>query len=149
MGANPTAGFYIPKREEPHILKVYNSLTFQKEEFKPIRQGEALVYVCGPTVYDSPHLGHAKSAITFDLIRRYLKFKGFKVKLVKNYTDIDDKIIKRANEENVDFRKISEKYIKEYEKIMDLLNIEKDDENPRATEIIDYMIEFIKKLITN
>ncbi|MHA1294298.1 MAG: cysteine--tRNA ligase, partial [Promethearchaeota archaeon] len=88
-------------------MKIYNSLTFRKEEFKPIYPDKVLMYVCGPTVYDSPHLGHAKSAVVFDLIRRYLKFKGYDVKLVKNYTDIDDKIIKRANEMNIDFNSLS------------------------------------------
>ncbi|TFG03033.1 MAG: cysteine--tRNA ligase, partial [Promethearchaeota archaeon] len=129
-------------------MKIYNSLTFQKEEFKPINPKKVLIYVCGPTVYDSPHLGHAKSAVTFDLVRRYLKFKGHEVKLVKNYTDIDDKIIKRANERNIDIGTLSEQYIEEYENIMDLLNIEKDYKNPRATEVIDFMIKIIKGLIT-
>jgi len=126
---------------------VYNSLTCQKEEFKPNNPHEVLVYVCGPTVYDSPHLGHAKSAVAFDLIRRYLKFRGYNVKLVKNYTDIDDKIIKRANERGINFNQLSEYYIKEYIEIMDLLNIEEDYKNPRATEVIDYMIEMIQGLI--
>ena len=126
---------------------IYNSLTFQKEEFKTIKPNEVLMYVCGPTVYDSPHLGHAKSAVAFDLIRRFLKFKGYDVKLVKNYTDIDDKIIKRANERNIDFNTLSEQYIKEYENIMELLNIEKDYKNPCATDVIDFMIEFIEVLI--
>jgi cysteinyl-tRNA synthetase len=105
------------------------------------------MYVCGPTVYDSPHLGHAKSAVAFDLVRRYLEFKGYDVKLVKNYTDIDDKIIKRAKEKNMDFNALSELYIDEYENIMNLLNVKKDYKNPRATEVIDFMIEFIQKLI--
>ncbi|TFG22082.1 MAG: cysteine--tRNA ligase [Promethearchaeota archaeon] len=128
---------------------VYNSLTFQKEEFKTIKPNEVLMYVCGPTVYDSPHLGHAKSAVAFDLVHRYLKFKGYNVKLVKNYTDIDDKIIKRANERNIDFNTLSEQYIKEYEDIMNALNVEKDYMNPRATETIDFMIEVIQGLIKN
>ncbi|MFW9942805.1 MAG: cysteine--tRNA ligase [Candidatus Thorarchaeota archaeon] len=128
---------------------VYNSLTFQKEEFKTIKPNEVLMYVCGPTVYDSPHLGHAKSAVAFDLVHRYLKFKGYNVKLVKNYTDIDDKIIQRANERNIDFNKLSEQYIKEYEDIMKALNVEKDYMNPRATETIDFMIEVIQGLIKN
>lgn len=114
-------------------MKLYNSLSFKKEEFKPLNPKEVLMYVCGPTVYDSPHLGHAKSAVAFDLIRRFLKFKGYEVKLVKNYTDIDDKIIKRANERGIDFNTLSEQYIKEYEEIMDILNIQKDYKNPRAT----------------
>ena len=128
-------------------MKIYNSLTFQKEEFKTINPKEVLMYVCGPTVYDSPHLGHAKSAVAFDLVRRYLEFKGFDVKLVKNYTDIDDKIIKRAKEKDMDFNTLSERYIDEYENIMTLLNIKKDYKNPRATEVIDFMVEFIQKLI--
>ena len=129
-------------------MKIYNSLSFKKEEFKPLNPNEVLMYVCGPTVYDSPHLGHAKSAVAFDLIRRYLKFKGFDVKLVKNYTDIDDKIIKRANERGIDFNTLSEQYIKEYEEIMDILNIQKDYKNPRATEVIDFMIEIVQGLIS-
>jgi len=128
-------------------MKIYNSLTFKKEDFKPINPNEVLMYVCGPTVYDSPHLGHAKSAVIFDIIRRYLKFIGYKVKMIKNYTDIDDKIIKRANEKGIDFKKLGEKYIKEYELIMSLLNIEKDDKNPKATETIDFMILLIQRLI--
>ncbi|MFX0187981.1 MAG: cysteine--tRNA ligase [Candidatus Hodarchaeota archaeon] len=130
------------------MIKVYNSLTFKKEEFKTLKPNEVLMYVCGPTVYDSPHLGHAKSAVAFDIIRCYLKFKGYNVKMVKNYTDIDDKIIKRANERNIDFNTLSEQYIKEYEEVMKILNIQKDFKNPRATEVIDFMIEFIEKLIS-
>ena len=127
---------------------MYNSLTFKKEEFKTIKPNEVLMYVCGPTVYDNSHLGHAKSAVSFDIIRRYLEFKGYNVKMVKNYTDIDDKIIKRANEENVDYRKITEKYIKEYEDIMKILNIKRDFKNPRATEVVNFMIEIIQSLIS-
>ncbi|MBD3216358.1 MAG: cysteine--tRNA ligase [Candidatus Lokiarchaeota archaeon] len=129
------------------MMKVYNSLTFQMEEFETINPNKVLMYVCGPTVYDSPHLGHAKSAVAFDLIRRYLEFKGFDVKVVKNYTDIDDKIIKRANEKGIDYEELSERYIEEYEQIMNALNLKSDDENPRATEIIDFMIAVIKTLI--
>jgi cysteinyl-tRNA synthetase len=128
-------------------MKIYNSLTFQKEEFKSIRPDEVLMYVCGPTVYDSPHLGHAKSAVVFDLIRRYLKFKGYDVKLVKNYTDIDDKIIKRANERNIDINTLSEEYIEEYKETMKMLNIEEDYKNPRATDVIEFIIKFVEKLI--
>jgi cysteinyl-tRNA synthetase len=117
------------------------------EEFEPINPNKVLIYVCGPTVYDSPHLGHAKSAVAFDLIRRYLEFKGYNAKVVKNYTDIDDKIIKRANEKGIDYEKLSEQYIQEYEEIMDALNLKPDDKNPRATEIIDFMIEVIETLI--
>ncbi len=129
-------------------MKVYNSLTFQKEEFKPIEPGKVKMYVCGVTVYGSPHLGHAKSAVAFDLIHRYLKFKGYKVNIVKNYTDIDDKIIKSSKEKNVDFRTLSDQYIAEYEEIMEMLNVEQDTRNPRATEVIDFIINFIQELIS-
>ncbi len=129
-------------------MKVYNSLTFKKEEFKPIEPGKVKMYVCGVTVYGSPHLGHAKSAVAFDLIHRYLKFKGYKVNIVKNYTDIDDKIIKSSKERNIDFRTLSNQYIAEYEEIMEMLNVEKDTRNPRATEVIDFIINFIKELIS-
>lgn len=129
-------------------MRVYNSLTFQKEEFKTINPKEVLMYVCGPTVYDSPHLGHAKSAVAFDVIRRYLEFKKFDVKIVKNYTDIDDKIIKRAKEKDMDFLELSNQYIEDYENSMQILNIKKETFNPRATETIDFMIEFIRKLIS-
>ncbi|MFW9952298.1 MAG: class I tRNA ligase family protein, partial [Candidatus Thorarchaeota archaeon] len=105
-------------------MKIYNSLTFKKEEFTTIKPDEVLMYVCGPTVYDSPHLGHAKSAVVFDLIHRYLKFKGYKVNIVKNFTDIDDKIIQRANEKNVNYSSLTEEYINEYDNIMRTLNIE-------------------------
>jgi cysteinyl-tRNA synthetase len=129
-------------------VKVYNSLTFKKEEFKPIEPGKVKMYVCGVTVYGSPHLGHAKSAVAFDLIHRYLKFKGYKVNIVKNYTDIDDKIIKSSKEKNVDFRTLSDQYIAEYEEIMEMLNVEQDTRNPRATEVIDFIINFIQELIS-
>ena len=128
-------------------MKIYNSLSFKKEEFKPIEENKVKMYVCGPTVYDSPHLGHAKSAIAFDIIYRYLKYKNYNVNLIKNYTDIDDKIIKRANELNVDFRELSEKYIQEYEEVMKALNVEEVTKNPRATEVIPFMIDFINELI--
>ena len=130
-------------------MKIYNSLTFKKEEFTSIKPNEVLIYVCGPTVYDSPHLGHAKSAVVFDLIHRYLKFKGYKVNIVKNYTDIDDKIIQRANDKGVDYKILTEEYIKEYDEIMQVLNVEKVTKSPRATEVIDFMIDFIKVLIKN
>jgi len=128
-------------------MKIYNSLSFKKEEFKPIEENKVKMYVCGPTVYDSPHLGHAKSAIAFDIIHRYLKFKNYNVNLIKNYTDIDDKIIKRANELNIGVRELSEKYIQEYEEIMKALNVEEVTKNPRATEVVPFMIDFIKELI--
>ena len=129
-------------------MKVYNSLTFKKEEFKSIKPKEVKIYVCGPTVYDSAHIGHAKSAVVFDLIHRYLKYKGYNVNVVKNYTDIDDKIIERANEKNINFKDLSEHYISEYEEIMTALNVEADTRNPRATEFIPKIIDFIQELIS-
>ncbi len=129
-------------------MKIYNSLTFQEEEFEPIRPNEISMYVCGPTVYDSPHLGHAKSAVVFDVIRRFFRFKGYNVKLVKNYTDIDDKIIARANERKVEIKTLCEQYIKEYQEIMSALNVEPDYKNPRATETVDFIINFIQTLIS-
>ena len=129
------------------IMKVYNSLTFQKEEFVPLEAGKVKMYVCGVTVYGSPHLGHAKSAVAFDLIHRYLKHIGYEVNIVKNYTDIDDKIIKSSQESNEDYRTISDRYIGEYEEIMELLNVAKDTRNPRATEVIDLIIKFAQELI--
>ncbi len=128
-------------------MKVYNSLTFKKEEFKTITPKEVKMYVCGITAYDSAHLGHLKSAISFDIIHRYLKFKGFKVNIVKNFTDIDDKIINRSNELGIDFKELSEKYIEEYEEFMEIMNVEKETRNPRATEVIPFIINFIKELI--
>jgi cysteinyl-tRNA synthetase len=128
-------------------MKVYNSLTFKKEELKTLEPGKVKMYVCGVTVYGSPHLGHAKSAVAFDLIHRYLKFKGYEVNIIKNYTDIDDKIIKASQESNVDFRTLSNQYIEEYEEIMEMLNVEKDTYNPRATEVMDLIIKFAQELI--
>jgi len=128
-------------------MQIYNSLTFQKEEFKPIRKKEVKIYWCGPTVYESPHLGHMKSAIALDLIHRYFNYIDFEVTVIKNYTDIDDKIIRRSKELNQDYQKIAEKYIQEYEEMMDALNILKDTKNPRATGVIPFMINFIEKLI--
>ncbi len=128
-------------------MKVYNSLTFKKEEFKTITPKEVKMYVCGITAYDSAHLGHLKSAISFDIIHRYLKFKGFKVNIVKNFTDIDDKIINRSNELGIDIKELSEKYIEEYEEFMEIMNVEKETRNPRATEVIPFVINFIKELI--
>ena len=128
-------------------MKIYNSLSFQKEELIPLESKEIKMYVCGPTVYDSAHLGHAKAAVVFDLMHRYFKFKGFDVKYVTNYTDIDDKIIKRAIELGIKFNELSEKYIKEYEEILEALNALPPTYTPRATETIPFILAFIKELI--
>ncbi|HAP66332.1 MAG TPA: cysteine--tRNA ligase, partial [Nitrospinae bacterium] len=128
-------------------LYIYNTLTKRKEAFKPIVDGEVRMYVCGVTVYDLCHIGHARAAIVFDVIYRYLKYLGYKVTYVRNFTDVDDKIIKRANEEKVSSEEIAERYIKEFYADMNALGVEIPDCEPKATVHIPDMIEMIKKLI--
>lgn len=129
-------------------MRVSNTLSGQKEEFSP--KGETVtMYVCGVTVYDDCHIGHAMSYVIFDVIRRYLQFKGYKVKYVQNFTDIDDKIIDRAQQLGTPALELAEKYISEYFKDMDALNIERADIYPRATEEIPKIIEIVQGLITN
>ena len=128
-------------------IKIFNTLTRQKDEFVPQVVGQARVYVCGVTVYDLCHIGHARSAIIFDVIRRYLLFRGFKVTFVKNYTDVDDKIIRRAQEEGVSSQEISERYIAEYRTDMAALGVLPGDVEPKATEHIKPMIALIERLI--
>jgi cysteinyl-tRNA synthetase len=128
-------------------LKVFNSLTRKKEDFAPLTPGEARIYLCGVTVYDVCHIGHARSAIVFDVIRRYLGFKGFKVSFVKNFTDVDDRIIKRANEEGVSADEISERYIAEYRTDMAAVGVFPGDVEPKATRHIPQMIDLIERLV--
>jgi len=128
-------------------MKIYNTLTKKKEEFVPLEEGKVRMYVCGPTVYDYIHVGNARPAIIFDALRRYLEYKGYEVIYVTNFTDVDDKIIKRANEEGVSASEISERYIKEFIKDRDALNIREATYHPKATEEIDGMIEMIDNLI--
>ncbi|WP_238905905.1 cysteine--tRNA ligase [Clostridium sp. YIM B02506] len=128
-------------------MKVYNTLTRKKEEFIPITQGEVKMYVCGPTVYNFFHIGNGRTFIVFDTIRRYFEYRGYKVKFVQNFTDVDDKLIKKANEENITLRQIGDKYISEYYKDADGLNIKRATINPRATEYIDEIIKFVEELI--
>ncbi len=130
-------------------LRLYNTLTRQKEEFVPVKAGEAGIYACGVTVYDTCHIGHARSAINFDVITRYLRYRGYKVTYVKNFTDVDDKIIAKANREGVGFREISERYIVEHDDDMGRLGVERPTVTPRATEHIPGMIELIQRLIGN
>lgn len=129
------------------VMKVFNTLTNKKEDFIPIHDGKVSMYACGVTVYDYCHIGHARSAIVFDVIYRYLKYKGFDIKFVRNFTDIDDKIIKKAKEENTSWDRVAKKYIEEYYIDMDRLGIKRADVEPRATEYIDEMIKIIKGLI--
>ena len=114
-------------------LKIYNTLTRKKELFETIVPGQVLVYLCGPTVYAKAHIGHAMSAMVFDIIRRYLSFYGYQVKFMMNFTDVDDKIINRANREGVDPFELAEGYINEYKKNLQDLNIIPATFNPRAT----------------
>ncbi|MFA4981263.1 MAG: cysteine--tRNA ligase [Candidatus Omnitrophota bacterium] len=146
------------------MMRIYNSLTRTKEEFAPLKPDKVGMYVCGPTVYDEPHIGHARSAYIFDVIRRYLIYKGLKVKFVRNVTDVDDKIIDKANKfvlsntfikESSETsgglaeqtRKVAEKYYKAYCEDMEILGIGKPDVEPKATEYIPKMIKFIEILI--
>lgn len=129
------------------MIKVYNTLTKKKEEFKPLVPGEVKMYVCGPTVYNFFHIGNGRTFIVFDTIRRYFEYRGYKVDFVQNFTDIDDKMIKRANEENTTVKEVGDKYIKEYYEDADNLNIERATVNPRATEYITQIIDFVKGLV--
>lgn len=128
-------------------MKVYNTLTRKKEELVPITPGEIKMYACGPTVYNYIHIGNARPLCIFDILRRYLEYRGYNVKFVQNFTDIDDKIIRRANEEHVDFSEISERYIKEFWTDADGLNVRHATINPKATENIDAIIQIILTLI--
>lgn len=130
-----------------YFMKILNTLTRRKEEFKPINEGKVGIYVCGPTVYDYIHIGNARPMIVFDTLRRYLEYKGYEVNYVSNFTDVDDKIIKRANAEGVDASVISERYIAEVKKDMAALNVREATTHPKATEEIPDMIEMVKTLI--
>ena len=127
-------------------MKIFNTLTRQKDEFVPIKPGEVSIYACGPTVYNFIHIGNARPLCVFDCLRRYFEWRGYKVNYVSNFTDIDDKLIRRANEENTTVPEIAERYIKEFWKDATGLNVRKATVNPRATENIDKIIEIISKL---
>lgn len=128
-------------------VKIFNTMTGKKEDFSPIEKGRVSIYACGVTVYDYCHIGHARSAVVFDVIVRYLRYKGYNVKFVRNFTDIDDKIIKRANEEGISWDAVAKKYIDEYYADMDRLGVARADVEPKATDHISEMIEIIKTLI--
>ncbi len=129
------------------MIRVYNSLTKRKEDFTPLKEGEVRMYVCGPTVYDLSHIGHARSAVAFDVIYRYLKWKGYQVRYARNYTDIDDKIINRAREEGVPWEEIARRYIRAYDDDMRALGVEPPTYRPKATETIPQIIRFVEVLI--
>lgn len=128
-------------------MKVFNTLTRRKEEFVTLVPGEVKMYVCGPTVYDLFHIGNARTFIVFDTIRRYLEFRGYKVRFIQNFTDIDDKMIKRANNETITVKALGDKYIKEYYKDADGLKLKRATVNPRATEFMEEIIDFVQGLI--
>lgn len=128
-------------------MRIHNTMTGKKEEFVPVTPGQVLMYVCGITVYDHCHIGHARSAIVFDVMRRYLKYKGFNVAYIKNFTDIDDKIINRAKQEGITWDGVAQKYIKEYYRDMDSLGVARADFEPKATEHIQEIIDIVKGLI--
>ncbi len=128
-------------------MKIYNTLTKRKEEFVPITPGKVGIYVCGPTVYNFIHIGNARPMIVFDTLRRYFEYKGMEVNYVSNFTDVDDKIIKKSIEEGVSAHEISERYIAECKKDMDGMNVKPATHHPKATEEIDGMIEMISTLI--
>lgn len=128
-------------------MKIYNTLTRKKEEFVPLEPGKVKMYVCGPTVYNYFHIGNARPFVVFDTLRKYLEYRGYKVKFVQNFTDVDDKIIKRAKEEGVTAPEISEKYIEEYYKDAAALNVKKATVHPKVSETMDDIIRFVQDLI--
>jgi cysteinyl-tRNA synthetase len=128
-------------------VRIFNTLTRKKEEFVPLTPGEVRMYVCGVTVYDLSHIGHARSAIVFDVIRRYLLFQDYRVTFVRNFTDVDDRIIRRANTDGVPAHAISERYIREFQADMESLGVGPGDVEPKATEHIPQMVALIERLI--
>lgn len=128
-------------------MKIYNTYSRQLEDFKPIEPGKVKMYVCGPTVYNYIHVGNARSVVAFDLVRKYLEFRGFEVQYISNFTDVDDKIIKAAANENISTKELSERYIAAFYEDTDALNVKRASQNPKATEFIEAMIEFIQELV--
>ena len=129
------------------MLRVYNTLTHKKEEFQTLEPNVVKMYVCGPTVYSAAHIGHAMSAIVFDVVRRYLEYRGYQVRYVMNFTDVDDKIIKRANEQGMDPQVLAETYIQAYRRHLEDLNVLSATVNPRATQTMDKIQAMIQGLI--
>lgn len=128
-------------------IKIYNTLTRQKEEFKPIEEGKVKMYVCGPTVYNYIHIGNARSTVAFDTIRKYFEYRGFDVNYVSNFTDVDDKIIKAAQEENLTTKELADKYIAAFHEDTSRINVKKATTHPRVIDHIEEIIEFVKNLI--
>ncbi len=128
-------------------IRIYNTLGRKKEAFEPVQPGKVRMYVCGPTVYDSSHIGHARSVVVFDVIFRYFAAKGFDVKYIRNFTDVDDKIINKANQLGIESQAVSEKYIKEFYEDMDALNVRRATVEPKATEHIPQIIRIVQTLV--
>ena len=128
-------------------MKIYNTLSRRKEEFIPLEPGKVKMYVCGPTVYNLIHIGNARPMVIFDTVRRYFEYKGYEVNFVSNFTDVDDKIIKKAVEEGVESEVISQRYIAECKKDMEALNVRPATKHPLATEEIPGMLQMIQTLI--
>ncbi len=128
-------------------MRIYNTLTRKKEELIPIKEGEVRIYACGPTVYNYIHIGNSRPICVFDTLRRYLEYRGYNVRFVQNFTDIDDKIINRANDEGTDYMTVSEKYIEEYKTDAKGLNVREATVHPRATENIDEIISIVSALV--
>lgn len=128
------------------MLQIYNTMTGHKEEFKPLTPGKVKMYVCGVTVYDYCHLGHARALLTFDMIYRYLQYRGYEVSFVRNFTDIDDKIIQRAAEQKIDWRELTQKFIAAFNKDTAALKMHPPTQEPRATEYIEGMLQLVKNL---
>ena len=127
-------------------MKIYNTLTRKKEEFVPIKEGEVSIYVCGPTVYNFFHIGNARPFVVFDTLRKYMEYRGYRVKFVQNFTDVDDKIINKAREEGATAPEVSEKYIEEYFKDAAALNVRVADVHPKVSDHIDDIVKFVETL---
>ena len=134
-------------KERGGRMRIYNTLTGKKEEFVPVEPGKVKMYACGVTVYDNCHIGHARSAVVFDVMRRYFKYKGYDFRYVRNFTDIDDKIINRAKQDGIAWNEVAEKYIDAYYRDMDTLGIGRADVEPKATEHIREIIDIVKGLV--
>ena len=139
--------FKCMRKEGSYVMRFYNTLTKKKEEFVPLEEGKVKMYVCGPTVYNFIHIGNARPMIVFDTARRYMEYKGYEVNFVSNFTDVDDKIIKKSLEEGIPAEEVSERYIKECKKDMAALNVKPATTHPQATQEIDGMIDMIQTLM--
>ena len=128
-------------------MYIYNTMSRKKELFVPLKEGKVSMYACGPTVYNFFHIGNARPFIVFDTLRRYLEYRGYQVTFVQNFTDIDDKMIRRANEEGITVKELGDRFIQEYYKDADALGVKRATVNPRATEHIQDIIDLVQTLV--